>query len=152
MAVSIFKPFLYLTGCVVFFITQANAQTRGRVEVVKDPRVDSLIAHKFGKAAKGSVGGNSGVGYSSYGYRVQIFTGSNRAEAFKAQSKFQESYPDTRTYISYSEPNFKVKVGDFRSRLEASKMARDVKPWFPLTFIISEKINPPKLDTETQTQ
>ncbi len=141
---------LQVSGRCFFFMlcaVHAFAQTRGKVEVIKDPRVDSLIAHKFGKSARSAgVGG----GYSSNGYRVQIYTGSNRTEAFKAQSRFQESYPDTRTYISYSEPNFKVKVGDFRSRLEASKMARDVKAWFPLTFIISERINPPKLDTDTQ--
>ena len=131
----------------MMFAVEANAQARGSVEVIKDPRLDSLVAHKFGKASKN---GNGFAGYSSFGYRVQIYTGSNRAEAFKAQTRFQESYPDTRTYISYSEPNFKVRVGDFRSRLEASKMARDVKAWFPLTFIISEKINPPKLDIETQ--
>ena len=131
----------------MLFYVNANAQARGSVEVIKDPRLDSLVAHKFGNASKRSGGF---AGYSSFGYRVQIYTGSNRAEAFKAQTRFQESYPDTRTYISYSEPNFKVRVGDFRTRLEASKMVRDVKAWFPLTFIISEKINPPKLDIETQ--
>lgn len=148
MSAFVSKVSFYLVGC-LFFIKQAEAQTRGKVEVIKDPRLDSLIAHKFGKASKVKGGGNS---YSSYGYRVQVYTGSNRTEAFKAQAKFQASYPDTRTYISYNEPNFKVRVGDFRTRLEAAKMERDVKAWFPLTFIISEKINPPKLDPDIQNQ
>lgn len=141
-----YKTLLYLTGCCFFMLLSfaATAQTqRGKVEVIKDPRVDTLIARRYALA-------KSGGGSSSSGYRVQIYYGSSRAEAFKAQAKFQEKYPDIRTYISYHEPNFRLRVGDFRTRLEASKMLFDLKPWFPLMFIISEKINPPKLDTETQ--
>lgn len=125
----------------MLFSLTTHAQTqRGKVEVIKDPRVDTLIARRYAVAK--NVGGQ--------GYRVQIYYGSSRAEAFKAQAKFQEKYPDIRTYISYHEPNFRLRVGDFRTRLEASKMLFDLKPWFPLMFIISEKINPPKLDTDTQ--
>lgn len=89
----------------------------------------------------------SKAGTSSYapesgnGYRVQIFTGSNRNEAYNAQAKFNELYPDMKTYIIYAEPNFKVRAGDFRTRLEAAKLMEQLRAQFTSLFIITEKIN-----------
>ena len=118
------------------------AQTRGKVQVVKDPLFDTLLS-KRAELNKGKSGGTAGI-TSSYGYRVQIYSGSNRNAAFNAQAKFNQEYPDMRTYIVYREPNFKVRAGDFRSRLEAEKIMHEIRPLFSAMFIISEKINPPK--------
>lgn len=126
----------------------SHAQTRGRLEIVKDPRLDSLIARR-GSIGK-SRGGRSGSGISAYGYRVQFFSGSSRKDAFGAQSKFQQLYPEIRTYINYREPNFKVKAGDFRTRLEAAKLMESLRGKFVSMFILSERINPPKLETTPQ--
>lgn len=123
-----------------------SAQTRGTVQVDKDPKVDSLIGNYL--VGGGKVGNGEPASTSSNGYRIQIFSGSDRKEAYSVQSKFQNRFPDTHTYLSYRDPNFKVKVGDFRSRLEAEKMVEEMKPAFGGLFIIPEKINLPKLDTE----
>lgn len=126
------------------------AQERGKVEVVKDPKVDSLIQDylvdkKTGTPPNAQPGDMAPV--TADGYRVQIYMGAQRQAAYDAQAKFQQRFPDERTYISYREPNFKVRVGDFRTRLEAEKMVHELKPWFSGLFIVSEKINP-KLNTE----
>jgi hypothetical protein len=123
-----------------------TAQTRGTVEVDKNPKVDSLIGNYLVTGGKADNGEPASA--SSNGFRIQIFSGSDRKTAYHVQSKFQNKFPDTHTYLSYRDPNFKVKVGDFRSRLEAEKMVEEMKPAFGGLFIISEKINLPKLDTE----
>ena len=83
---------------------------------------------------------------SANGFRVQIYFGSNRQAAYNAQEKFKEEYPELHTYITYSEPNFRVHAGDFRTRLEAEKLQKEITDMFPILFIIPEKINPPKPD------
>ncbi len=128
------------------------AQERGKVEVIKDPKVDSLVQDylvekKTGTPANVAPGSTGVISVSTEGYRVQIYSGAQRQAAYDAQAKFQERFPDQRTYISYSEPYFKVHVGDYRTRLEAEKMAHDLKPWFSGLFIVSEKVTP-KLNTE----
>ena len=144
-AVPVYKAILQITGycffIVLFFAAPAMAQTRGKVEVVKDARIDTFAARRadLNKA-------NSET--SINGFRVQIFTGENRKDAYNAQAKFQEQYPNIRTYVIYSEPNFKVRAGDFRSRLEAEKLEEELKKWFTGMFIISEKINQPKDSTD----
>ncbi|MVN21176.1 SPOR domain-containing protein [Mucilaginibacter arboris] len=131
----------------VFFLTGISfsfAQTRGEVEVIKDPRIDTLIAHRLltDKSASGKIGSGSG-----WGYRVQFFISSDRKEIYAKQAEFNQMHPDLRTYIIYQEPNYKIKAGDFRTRLEAQKLMRDLRPQFPTLFLVSEKINPSKLDT-----
>lgn len=131
----------------MFFLTMFSfsfGQTRGEVEVVKDPRIDTLIAHRLlaAKSPSEKIGNNSG-----YGYRVQFFISSNRNEIYAKQDMFNKMHPDLRTYIIYQEPNYKIKAGDFRTRLEAQKLMRDLRPLFPTLFLVSEKINVPKLET-----
>ncbi|UOE48431.1 SPOR domain-containing protein [Mucilaginibacter sp. SMC90] len=122
--------------------TQTFAQTRGKVEVIKDPLMDSLIAKRFSLSG---VTGTDATG-ASFGYRVQFFSGSNRKDAYNAQNRLQQQHPELRTYITYRDPNFKVKAGDFRTRLEAEKLVQDLRSSFSSIFIISEKINLPKTD------
>ena len=123
---------------IAFFIllsATAMAQTRGKVTVVKDARIDSLIALRI--ALNKNPGATPGVytPASANGFRVQIFMGSNRNDAYNAQSKFNELYPEMKTYIIYSEPNFKVRAGDFRTRLEASKLMEQLRSQFSSLFI-----------------
>src|ERR1700733_11930108 len=146
-AASVYKAFLQLTGCcffiVLFFTSSAVAQTRGKVEVVKDARIDTFAARRLELAKAISADGGM-----INGFRVQIFTGADRKEAYNTQAKFQEQYPDVRTYVIYNDPNFKVRVGDFRTRLDAEKMQDELKKWFAVLFIIQEKINQPKPETD----
>ncbi len=131
-----------LVSCCVFFMPDfSSAQTRGRVEVIKDPLIDTLIARRA-YLNKTIAGGDE----TANGYRVQIYFGSNRQAAYNAQAKFNQEYPELKTYIVYTEPNFKVRAGDFRTRLEAEKLQRDIIGMFSSLFIIPDKINPPKTD------
>ena len=137
--IILIKSLFYVLFFMPFF---SSAQTRGTLEIVKDPLIDTLIARRpsLGKILNVPAEG------SSYGYRVQIFFGSNRKAAYDAQARFNDEYPEYRTYISYIEPNFKVHAGDFRTRLEAEKLMRSITAIFPSMFIFSEKINPAKAD------
>ena len=129
--------FFFMSMLAPFF---SSAQTRGRVEVIKDPLIDTLIARR--PALNKTVVGAD----NTYGYRVQIFFGSSRQAAYNAQAKFKDEYPEIQTYVSYTEPNFKVQVGDFRTRLEAQKMQSELTHMFTSLFIIAGKINPPNPD------
>ena len=146
-AASVYNSFLQLPGCcffiVLFFTSSAVAQTRGKVEIVKDARIDTFAARRLELAKAISADGGM-----INGFRVQIFTGADRKEAYNTQAKFQEQYPDVRTYVIYNDPNFKVRVGDFRTRLDAEKMQDELKKWFTGLFIIQEKINQPKPETD----
>ena len=97
------------------------------------------------KAAPAAAVHSSGVIVSQMGYRVQIFYGSDRRETFNQQQRFKAEYPKTNTYITYKEPNYYLRIGDFRTRLEAQRMLNELRPLFATLFIFREKINAPSL-------
>jgi hypothetical protein len=140
---AIYIASLGLLFCCIFFAPQVSvAQTRGKVEVIKDPLIDTLIARRPYLNKTIASGGEA----SSNGFRLQIYFGSSRQAAYDAQAKFTNEFPEIPTYISYVEPNFKVQVGDFRTRLEAQKLQSELNGMFSSFFIIPTKINPPKSD------
>ena len=119
------------------------AQNQGRVTVVKNPLIDSLIARRIA-LNKGI--SSDGTAIVVYGYRVQVFFGTDRKEAYIEQSRFKSLYPELTTYLSYTQPNYRIKVGDFRTRAEAQKLMNELRPEFPTLFIFNERINPAKAD------
>jgi hypothetical protein len=149
---SVYKAiFSIIVGCIFFIVifvpTIAHAQTRGTVEVVKDARIDTLAARRAGLKSTGSAAGAVSYSTSGYGYRVQIYNGSSRKDAYTVQARFNQQFSDMRTYISYTEPDYKVRAGDFRTRLEAEKLMQELRGKFTSLFIIPGKINPPKTTT-----
>lgn len=140
--------FKYLFIFLIFVSGALFGQQKGEVTVVKDPFIDSLINKRLQlntvKPTTTNPGSTAIV--TTMGYRVQIFYGAGRKEAFAIQSKFKASYPKHNTYITYKEPNYYLRVGDFRTRLEAQKFLNDLRPAYPTLFIFREKINAPVLE------
>ena len=138
-----------LTFIFILFLFTASFAQKGEVIVIKDPLIDSLIAKR---SAVYKTTGEVKVGkpiVSSYGYRVQVFYGSDRREVFSQQARFKSLYPKFNTYLIYKEPNYYIRVGDFRTRLEAQRLMSEIRQDFPTLFIFREKINAPELDTTT---
>lgn len=119
------------------------AQEKGSVKVVKDPLIDSLIARRI-ELYKGVT--SSGTPIVVNGYRIQIFFGPNRKEVYDEQARFKSLYPEYNTYISYTQPNYRLKIGDFRTRMEAQQVMNELRKIFPTIFIFNERINPTKAD------
>ncbi|RZJ75396.1 MAG: SPOR domain-containing protein [Flavobacterium sp.] len=139
---------IYLLFGFLICVNHSFGQTRGVVTEIKDPLIDSLIAKRIQlNTVKPTITNPvSKAIFNGMGYRVQIFYGSDRREAFSEQTKFQTLYASIRTYITYKEPNYYLKVGDFRTRMEAQAFLNELRGTFPTLFIFREKINAPILD------
>ncbi len=103
--------------------------------VVQDERVDQLVQKhiKINESA-GAVDG----------FRVQVFSESgvnskNKAQA--AHDEFRNRFPDTPAYLSFKSPNYRVRVGDFRSRLDAQRFLIGLTADYPNAFIIEDRVN-----------
>ena len=74
------------------------------------------------------------------GYRIQIYFGTNRNDAIAFKENFERSYKGVKAHLSYQQPNFKIRVGDFRSRLEALKFLSDLDPSYNSAFLVNDEI------------
>ena len=114
------------------------AQKKGSLKVKQDSRVERLMRRQRDVYA---------VSNTTNGYRVQIFMeigneAIDHAEAVK--KSFIHAFPEIPVYLSYEQPYYRLRVGDFRNRVEAEKYLRLIKPQFNLAFVTADVINPPK--------
>lgn len=80
------------------------------------------------------------------GYRIRIFFDnkqSARTQSENIEKNFIEHFPLVPVYRVYTNPYFKVAVGDFRTRSDAVRMLNQIKDLYPNAFIIRDVINYP---------
>ncbi|MEM6736560.1 MAG: SPOR domain-containing protein [Bacteroidota bacterium] len=74
------------------------------------------------------------------GYTIQVYSGANRNDANEAESKMTEFFPDLDAKVTYRQPNFRVRGGQFIDRLEANRVYNEVKREFPRALLIPERL------------
>ena len=127
----------------ILFVATASiafAQSNGSVNVSQDDRIENLISKQRQLYKLDS---------SFSGYRIHIFMeigneALKHAEDVKRQ--FERAFPDIPIYLTYAEPYFRLRAGDFRNRVEAEKCLRRIKPRFKEAFVTADMIYRPKLD------
>lgn len=134
-------PF-YLLAILLFIPVIVSAQTEktGRVEYVQDARIDDLLRqHIEINKTKGTIPG--------WRIHLKSTSGNNsKKEASDLKAAFLNRYPDIPAYLSYQSPNFKVRVGDFRTKIDAYKFYKELKSEFTSAYIIRDDIMLPRLD------
>ena len=82
------------------------------------------------------------------GYRVEIFFSSDldaKRKALDKKVEFLSKYPDYNVHVIFIAPNFRVRVGDFRTKNEAWKLYEKIKNDYRAAFVVKDKIDFPVL-------
>jgi hypothetical protein len=137
-------PFRYFLPC--FFtaysfsasgqdtVTKYNADST--VVIIQDARLDGMVKRqKNANLAKQTMPG----------YRIQIYFGSVRQKATDIKLDFTDKHNDVATYLTYQQPNFKVRVGDFRTRLEAQRFLKSMEGEYTTMFIVPDEVKLPSI-------
>jgi hypothetical protein len=130
--------FLVFIAATPFF--RLWGQEKGIIEIHEDNQVVQAVNQYLEYTMK-----NPGLS----GYRIQIFFDSgNRSKqmAMNAKASFQARFPEIEAYLSFEEPNYKVRVGNFRTKLDAERCLRKIFDLYSNAFIVPDHINFPKLD------
>jgi hypothetical protein len=140
------KQALLITSLMILTLwAYSQGPGHGYVDVKQDPELDTLIMQYQGLRAEIEENDdNKGMP----GYRIQIFfdSGTNSGErARKAKEEFELLFPDIPGYITWKTPNYRVRVGDFRTRLEADRALVDIEEEYPNAWVIKDEINYPPL-------
>ena len=113
------------------------AQRRGSLHIDQDSRIERLMRRQREVYAENN---------TMSGYRIQIFMEIGNEAIQHAESvkkDFAEQFPGIPIYLTYEQPNYRLRVGDFRNRVEALKYLKLIKPSFNLAFVTADIINPP---------
>lgn len=113
------------------------AQRKGSLHIDQDSRIERLMRRQREVYAENN---------TMSGYRIQIFMEIGNEAIQHAESvkkDFTEQFPEIPIYLTYEQPNYRLRVGDFRNRVEALKYLKLIKPSFNLAFVTADIINPP---------
>jgi hypothetical protein len=74
------------------------------------------------------------------GFRIQIYVGNDRKAADDAKIYTYQKYPEIFPYLSYNQPIYKVKIGDFLNRMDAERYYTDLKELYPSAMILPDRV------------
>ncbi|MCJ8167532.1 sporulation protein [Pontibacter sp. E15-1] len=83
---------------------------------------------------------NKNIKYAQ-GYRILAYNGSERQTVMNLRKSIIARVPDEKDYLTYSQPNFRLKIGDFFSRIEAQQVLNQLADLLPNAQIVEEQIN-----------
>jgi hypothetical protein len=106
----------------------ANDSTAYKTHTIQDYRIEKLSK-------------NYSSVFQLSGYRIQIYSGNKKQPARQARLKFSQLHKNIKAHESYQQPNFKVRVGDFKTKLEALKFQKELLKYFPNCFIVKDDID-----------
>lgn len=116
-------------------VAQQSISDSSEVEIIQDYKIKELVDRHIEINSKAPI----------KGYRVKIHFGTDKNQAKEVKGAFITKYPDVPAYEKYDQPNFNIRVGDFRTKLEAYSFLKKIQPDFPAAFIVQDEIEFPEL-------
>jgi hypothetical protein len=96
--------------------------------IYRDPRVDSLIKKQIQINEETTRDSRRNVP----GFRIQVASSNDRNQVFNIKTKIYQLYPELKPYLIYQPPNYKLKVGNFKTPEEADPYLQKLIQNFPL--------------------
>lgn len=94
--------------------------------IEQDPKIETLLKEKRKI--------NSGITINDK-YKIQIFMGKSE-DCRKKLEEFKGNFKEIDGTMVYNNPNFKVWVGSFKTRIEAEKVLLEIKKKYPTALLI----------------
>jgi hypothetical protein len=117
----LFSMFLFAT-----LVARAQVDS-ATVVVSKDPRIDLLVRKQIAINEETTRESRRFVP----GFRIQVINSPDRKQVYAAKTKVYENFPDLKPYLLYQAPNYKLRVGDFKTQEEAEAALQDLQRLFP---------------------
>lgn len=138
-------PFISLLLLMVTTYAQAGLNARAdttslEVSVRQSPQIEQLM-----RAHKEVVARERGIS----GFRVQVYSDSGNQSKLRTQRRkadFDAKYPGVASYVVYDAPDFKLRVGNFRTRLDARRFLEKIARDYEGAYIVVDMINYPGFD------
>jgi len=120
--------------------SQPVSNQEGKIDIIQDSRIPVLIERHIQV--------NSSLVGVMDGYRIQIYFDSgtdSKKRAVDVRADFLSKFQGITAYLSFQEPFFKVRIGDFRIKLEADGQLQKILIHYPNAYVVRDRINYPML-------
>ena len=137
--VATVKPTLdsLLIGVNIVNYVELNNST-GSVTVNHPSQIDSLLVSQTISNAEKKING----------YRIRLLFDNKqtaRTESEQIEEEFKLRFPTIPIYRTYTNPFFKIVIGDYRTKSEATKALKTIVQVYPKAIIVKENISFPEI-------
>ncbi|MCF6213040.1 MAG: SPOR domain-containing protein [Flavobacteriaceae bacterium] len=113
-------PLLFILQSLIFLTTiSAFCQEGNNLSIVKNQKIDSILIKKK----------SYNKDHPTVGYRIQLYYG-NETIAYNYKDKFEKIFPTQTANIEFATPDWKVMVGNYRTRISADSAIVAIKKQF----------------------
>jgi hypothetical protein len=122
----------------LLWICEVSAQdSTGSVVVNKDPRIDMLV----NKQIEINEVTTRNSRRATPGFRILVVSSNNRNKVIEAKTMMYREFPELKAYMMYQSPFFRLKVGNFRERVDAEEYLPRIQRFYPTgVYIVTDTI------------
>lgn len=125
MRISPIQKAIFYSFALCIITSNSKAQDR-KVSMTQDPKFEQLLNEK--RKINASIAVNER-------YKIQIFSGDTE-KAKKTLNDCRQNFTDLDGTIVFNTPNYKVWIGNFRTRIEAERNLIEIKKKYETAYII----------------
>jgi|SRR5690554_6423038 len=122
MKFTLLEPSLFI----MFLIALNNNNLTAQVTVKQDQKFEELLNEK--RKINASI-------TTTDKYKIQIFYGDSQ-NARRVLNEFKRSFPQLDGTILFSSPNYKVQVGNFKTKIEADRNRLEIVKKYPDALVV----------------
>lgn len=107
-------------------ISQSTLAQEGQIRIEQDQNIEELLV-LYKTALK-----------TSEYYRIQVGFGSH-AQAERIKANVEEDFPSLASKIDFDSPTYRVRVGKFKTKMEAERKFNEVREKYPNAMLLKPK-------------
>ena len=125
-----YKLLIFLSFLTLCQLTAIGQTKEGTVRIESSAHIDEMVAQKkdYNKTVE-----------TLQGYKIQIYYGSEK-ECYEVKDEFSSLFPNIATSIIFSTPQWKLQIGNYRTRLEADHAMVNIKKEYPAAIVLASEI------------
>jgi dihydroorotase len=117
-----------VAALIIFTALKSNAQ-EGIISIQQDNKIDKLLKERKHLLT---------IGELKTHFSIQVISGELET-ARKTLKECKNKFSELKSNIVYEEPNYKVRVGEFRNRLDADRALLEISEEFKGAFVLRPK-------------
>ncbi|MDO5664119.1 MAG: SPOR domain-containing protein [Bacteroidia bacterium] len=108
---------------------------QGRVMVFEDKAIEEVLGRSMAPARTVYATADGVQFVRMRGFKIQAFSGNNQRtsknEAYHKQGLINTSFPGQETVVTFDSPFWRLRVGNFKTREDATAMLNEMRRTFP---------------------
>jgi len=125
-----YKMLVFLSFLTLCQLNAFGQSKEGTVRIESSAHIDEMVAQKkdYNKTIE-----------TLQGYKIQIYYGSEK-KCYEVKDEFSSLFPNIATSIIFSTPQWKLQIGNYRTRLEADHAMVNIKKEYPAAIVLASEI------------